>query len=178
MTQIYKVIKPVEIGGKPYRLGEEVALKAREAEELMQKGYLANTRNGFPDTAVADAKNQNKEPEQSREPDLADPKDKAMVDESDARAKEKHDAIKAGEAEKDAAKDEREAKKDDVLKAKRDEALALAGELGREDTEAIAAMGEDQLDKEIADMKGAQASDAKEDAKKPKTDSPTETKTK
>lgn len=174
MTQIYKVIKQVEIGGKPYRLGEEVALKAREAEELMQGGFLANTRNGFPNTAVADAKKEGKEPEPSREPDSADPKDKAMVDEADARAKEKHDAIKAGEAEKDAAKDEREAKKDDVLKAKRDEALALAGELGREDTEAIAAMGEDQLDKEIADMKGAQASEAK----KPKADSATETKSK
>lgn len=178
MTQIYKVIKPVEIGNKAYRLGEEVALRAREAEELMQKGYLANTRNGFPNTAAADAKNEGKDPEQSREPNLTDPKDKAMVDESDARAKEKHDELKNGEAEKDAAKDEREAEKDNALAAKRAEALELASAVGRKDIEAIAAMGEDQLDKEIKEMKGVQAADTKEEEKKPKTDSVTKTKSK
>lgn len=178
MTQIYKVIKPVEIGNKTYRLGEEVALKAREAEELMQDGFLANTRNGFPDTAAADAKKEGKQPEQSREPDMADEKDKAMVDEANARAEQKHDDLKEAEAEKDAAKDEREAEKDNALAAKRAEALELAKTVGREDSEAIAAMGEDQLDKEIKEMKGVQASDAKEEEKKPKTDSKPESKIK
>ena len=171
MTQIYKVIKPVEIGNKTYRLGEEVALRAREAEELMQKGFIANTRNGFPNTAAADAKNQ----EQSRDPNPDDEKDKAMVDEANARAEEKNSDLKKAEAEKDEAKGEREAEKDNALAAKRAEALEMANKVGREDTEAIAAMGEAELDKEISEMKGAVAADTKEESKKPKTDSKAET---
>lgn len=169
MTQIYKVVKPVEIGNKNYRLGEEVALSAREAEKLMVEGYLANTRNGFPDTAVADAKNKEKQPEQSREPDLKDPKDKEMVDEAQARKEEKHTGLAAKEEEKEAAKDERESEKDSALKEKREKAVKMAKEVGREDITAIEAMGEDELDKEIKEMGGVKAADKKEEVKKEKT---------
>lgn len=155
MTQIYKVIKVTEIGGKSYRLGEEVALKAREAEELLQQGVLASTRNGFPDTAVADAKKAGKEPEQSREPDLTDLKDKAMVDEAKARSDEKHAELEANQVEKEVAKNEREAEKDVKLEAKRAEAVKIAKEVGREDISKIEAMGEADLDKEIKEMKAA-----------------------
>lgn len=165
MAQIYKVIKPVEIGNKTYRRGEEVALSAREAEKLMNEGYLANTRNGFPDTAVADAKKKGEKPEQSREPDMSDKSDKALVDEEAARKKEKHDELNAKEEEKAEAKDGREAEKDEKLEAKRIEAVKVAEELGREDISKLEAMSEDELDKEIKEMTGNKVADKKEEKK-------------
>lgn len=151
MAQIYKVIKPLELSGKTYRLGEEVALGAREAEDLMNKGFLANTRNGFPNTAAADAKNQ----EQSREPDMKDPKDAAMVADHKARKDEKHAELTGKKAEKETEKNEREAANDTVLAAKRKEAFKLATDLGREDVAAIEAMGVEDLEKAIKEMQSA-----------------------
>lgn len=155
MAQIYKVIKPLELSGKAYRLGEEVALGARDAEELMNKGFLANTRNGFPNTASADAKNQ----EQSREPEA---KDAELMADHEARKEAKHAELQTAEADREQAVNAREAEKDETRLAKVAEAKTLADKVGRDDHESLEAMSEDQLDKEIADMAGVATADTKE----------------
>lgn len=172
MAQIYKVIQPLELSGKTYRLGEEVALSAREAEDLMNKGFLANTRNGFPNSAAADAKNQ----EQSREANMDDKNDAALVADAQARKDAKHSELQTAEAEREEAKNEREAEKDAARQVKVGEAKELAVKLGREDLAAIEAMPEEQLDKEISEMKGAEAADVKEE--KVKAESKPKAKTK
>lgn len=155
MTQIYKVIKPVEIGNKKYRLGEEVALRAREAETLMAEGVIANTRNGFPDTAAADEKNA-KKPEQSREPDMATKKDADMVAESDARAESKHAELEADAEAREESRNERQAEVDAEYEEKLVQVCELAAKKTGEDCPASTYRGKtaEELDTEMERLNG------------------------
>lgn len=156
--QLYKVLTPFEFDNKNRKIGEEIVCSAREAEKLMEEKKITPA---------------------DKELDPENPAHKPLLKEARDRKDAKHAETKAAVDAKDAAKDARESEKDDALKVKRDEALALAGEVGREDTAAIEAMGEAELDKEVAEMKGSTDANAKEDAKTDvKTDSKPASKTK
>lgn len=91
MTQVFKVLKPFEFENREVMLGEEIVCRAREAEPLMQNGFITTS---------------------DRELDPADKKDAELIAKSDKRAQDRHADIVAGEASKDMARDERETAND------------------------------------------------------------------
>ena len=100
MTMIYKVLEPVEIGDKTYRRGEEVALRAREAEKLLKEKKVGDGKTGFPGSTAADqkkaaAKLAPREPEK---------KDAAKVKEATKRATAKNKALKTAAKKRTATK--------------------------------------------------------------------------
>lgn len=155
--QLYKVLTPFEFDNKARKIGEEIVCSAREAEKLMEEKKITPA---------------------DKELDPENPAHKPLLKEARDRKDAKHAETTAAVDAKDAAKDEREAGKDDALKAKRDEAVKMATDLGRDDIAAIEAMGEAEMDKEIATMKGATEANATEAAKKEakKDEKPAETK--
>lgn len=101
--QVYKVLKEFELNNELVKSGEEVAVRAREAEKLMKEGFLTPS---------------------DRELDPNEPKDKALIDKCSKAAKDKHDenfSEEKAEA-RQAEVDEREAQRDEEEAAKAAEA--------------------------------------------------------
>lgn len=156
--QLYKVLTPFEFDNKDRKIGEEIVCSAREAEKLMEEKKITPA---------------------DKEINPENPAHKPLLEEARDRKDAKHAETTAAVDAKDETKEAREAKKDAALTAKREEAVKMATDLGREDIAAIEAMGEAELDKEVAEMKGSTDANAKEDAKTDvKTDSKPASKTK
>lgn len=132
--QLYKVVTQFDFDNKSRKLGDEIVCSAREGEELIKKKLVVPA---------------------DKELDPKNPAHKPMLKEARDRKEAKHTALKEKEAAKAIAKQEREEKVDTELANKREEALSLAKEIGREDIGAIEAMGEAQLEKEVVAMKGS-----------------------
>lgn len=132
--QLYKILQPFEFDNKQRKIGEEIVCSAREGEELMKKKLVT----------MAD-----------KELDPDNPRHQPLMKEASARKEAKHAELQADKEAREEAKNDREGEKDEKLAKKREETVALAKELGREDLSRIEAMNEEALDKEIGEMKAA-----------------------
>lgn len=127
-TEIFKVLKEFEFDGTRRKLGEEIACRSREGEDLVRKRLVE--RSG----KVLDP----------HDPEF-DPKDQALIDRVNKRAEERHEVRNASAEERRSSKNVREEERDVRVQEKRDKVKAQSN-VDEEVHKRIDAMTEQELD--------------------------------